>query len=211
MNMHQRIAHARKAAGLSQSDVATHLSISRAAVNLWEAEGERATTPEFENLKKFAVLTATPLSWLLSGEGPEHQFTAWNLEENAKIPIKYGIAFTDADGTYIKTPLEGEYMDIPVVYPDVFALRVENNMAAPVLRDGWFVLANPARKYESGDLVLFRESADDETGRVAEFLYNLHGRAHLAPLDGSQQRFSIDHGTVHCMAMIVAILPPSMA
>jgi len=62
MEMHDRIRTARKAAKLSQRDVARELKVSNSAVAQWEL-GD--TKPTHDNILSFAILTKADVAWLL--------------------------------------------------------------------------------------------------------------------------------------------------
>jgi transcriptional regulator with XRE-family HTH domain len=67
-----RIAQARKRAGLSQSDLAVRLEINRGAVAKWES-GERS--PSVDELCRLADVLAAPVGWLLGKGGSGRPFT----------------------------------------------------------------------------------------------------------------------------------------
>lgn len=69
MNLSTRIRTARMRAGLSQSDVAVHLGVSRAAVSNWESNALRVR-PSSQRLEEIAVLTGVAWEWLATGRGP---------------------------------------------------------------------------------------------------------------------------------------------
>ena len=68
MNFSERMAHARKMTGMTQSDVAAKLNVSFQAVSLWE-RGE--STPEVSKLADIAELYHISLDWLLTGKQEE--------------------------------------------------------------------------------------------------------------------------------------------
>ena len=90
MAFSERMAHARKAKGWTQSEVAERLGVSFQAVSLWE-RGE--TFPETEKLMDIAALYDVSLDWLLAGER-----SAFSAEETADR-----FFHEDKMYTYIKT------------------------------------------------------------------------------------------------------------
>lgn len=72
MALGEKLTQARKAAGLTQADVAAKLNVSRQAVSRWES-GD--TTPSVDKLKALAKLYGVSLDWLFGdtadGEPPE--------------------------------------------------------------------------------------------------------------------------------------------
>lgn len=72
MTLCEKLTQARKAAGLTQADVAAKLNVSRQAVSRWES-GD--TTPSVDKLKTLARIYGVSLDWLFGdtadGEPPE--------------------------------------------------------------------------------------------------------------------------------------------
>lgn len=63
MTLCEKLTQARKAAGLTQADVAAKLNVSRQAVSRWES-GD--TTPSVDKLKTLARIYGVSLDWLCS-------------------------------------------------------------------------------------------------------------------------------------------------
>lgn len=63
MTLCEKLTQARKAAGLTQADVAAKLNVSRQAVSRWES-GD--TTPTMDKLKALAKIYGVSLDWLCS-------------------------------------------------------------------------------------------------------------------------------------------------
>lgn len=63
MALGEKLTQARKAAGLTQADVAAKLNVSRQAVSRWES-GD--TTPTMDKLKTLAKIYGVSLDWLCS-------------------------------------------------------------------------------------------------------------------------------------------------
>lgn len=66
MDIHDRIAHARRMAGLTQDDVADHFKIRRASVAQWE--GKRSK-PSVDKIIELAKLLGTTPEWLVDERG----------------------------------------------------------------------------------------------------------------------------------------------
>lgn len=66
MDIHERIAHARRMAGLTQDEVADHFKIRRASVAQWE--GKRSK-PSVSRIVELARLLNTTPEWILNGVG----------------------------------------------------------------------------------------------------------------------------------------------
>lgn len=61
-----RIRLARRAAGLSQSQLAVELGVQRSAVSHWEAQRGK---PSMNHLRQLALLTGVQIEWLATGRG----------------------------------------------------------------------------------------------------------------------------------------------
>lgn len=66
-SMPTRIRRARRAAKLSQAQLATQLGIQRSAVAQWEQL--HGTSPSVDHLVRLAVLTGMCFEWLATGRG----------------------------------------------------------------------------------------------------------------------------------------------
>ena len=62
-----RIRLARRAAGLSQSQLALELGVQRSAVSHWEAQRGK---PSMNHLRQLALLTGVQFEWIATGRGP---------------------------------------------------------------------------------------------------------------------------------------------
>lgn len=64
-----RIREARELAGLSQTEVANRIGVSRAAVSLWESDQTKQLAGL--NLQRLASLLGRSAEWLATGQGPD--------------------------------------------------------------------------------------------------------------------------------------------
>ena len=62
-----RIRLARRAAGMSQSQLALELGVQRSAVSHWEAQRGK---PSMNHMRQLALLTGVQIEWLATGRGP---------------------------------------------------------------------------------------------------------------------------------------------
>lgn len=67
MSLHLRVKLARRHAGLSQAQLAQHLSVHRSAVTHWELSGKR--NPNMAHLRLLAEITRVQFEWLATGRG----------------------------------------------------------------------------------------------------------------------------------------------
>lgn len=76
MEFHERLLEVRKKAGMTQSDLAEKLDVSRQAVSRWEMGTAK---PEFENLIAISKIFGVSIDYLLKGV-EEHAAEAVNEE-----------------------------------------------------------------------------------------------------------------------------------
>lgn len=69
-SMPVRVRQARRAAKLSQAQLAMHLGVCRSAVAQWERTG--GTSPSVDHLARVAIVTGVLFEWLATGRGPSH-------------------------------------------------------------------------------------------------------------------------------------------
>lgn len=71
MSIGSRIKQARQAAGISQSELAEAMGITRSACSQWEAD--QGTGPRRERLERLAVELGVTYQWLATGNEPDGQ------------------------------------------------------------------------------------------------------------------------------------------
>ena len=69
MQFHQRLYEVRKRSGMTQSELAEKLNVSRQAVSRWEMGTAK---PDFENLIAISKLFGVSIDYLLKGEAEEN-------------------------------------------------------------------------------------------------------------------------------------------
>lgn len=67
MAIHQRIREAREQAGISQTELARLLGVTRSACSQWESA--QGTAPRRERLEQLAALLGVSFEWLATGRG----------------------------------------------------------------------------------------------------------------------------------------------
>ncbi|HEX7029637.1 MAG TPA: helix-turn-helix transcriptional regulator [Gammaproteobacteria bacterium] len=67
MAIHDRIREAREQAGISQTELARLLGVTRSACSQWESAG--GTAPRRERLEQLAALLGVSFEWLATGRG----------------------------------------------------------------------------------------------------------------------------------------------
>ncbi len=67
MGIHDRIREAREQAGVSQTELARLLGVTRSACSQWESD--HGTAPRRERLEQLAGLLGVSFEWLATGKG----------------------------------------------------------------------------------------------------------------------------------------------
>lgn len=93
MDIHDRIAHARRMAGLTQDEVADHFGIKRPSVAQWEGKRSKPSMNKIIELAK--LLNTTP---------------EWIINESGAPPVKMEAKVVDTP-TIIPPDLEREFLD----------------------------------------------------------------------------------------------------
>lgn len=90
-----RIRLARRAAGLTQADVAERLQVGRSAVAQWErADG---SNPAATNLAKLAVVLECAFEWLATGRGSRHTRNGTSNQSGETAVVLKHFARDDAE------------------------------------------------------------------------------------------------------------------
>ena len=119
-----KIRLARKAAGLTQAQIAERLNITRGAVTQWESKDENnRTNPSLETLYRFAEITQVPPTWLM-----HDQFKAEDVHHARNLQIAG--KWHDIQNL---TLYENENDASPVVQPAVY---IEATKDIRLLADG---------------------------------------------------------------------------
>lgn len=173
-----RIAAARKAKGLNQSELARALNISPQAVQKWEATDGSGTTPRGARMHDLARLLGTTAEHLLFGgdtRGVHTTITKLSNVEEAKeykgsVPL---ISWVQAGhwSEVIDNLSPGEAEEwlprMTNLGPRAYALRVrgfsmENPNGKPTYSDGDIIYVDPDWSYNHLDRVVVRLNGDME-------------------------------------------------
>jgi transcriptional regulator with XRE-family HTH domain len=86
MAIHDRIREARDQAGISQTELARLLGVTRSACSQWESSG--GTAPRRDRLEQLAGLLGVSFEWLATGRGADGSQT----DKVAEVPAGYATA-----------------------------------------------------------------------------------------------------------------------
>lgn len=178
MDIGKRIREKRKAAGLTQTQVADYFGIRAPSVSEWENKG----SPSKDKLVPLARLLKTSVSYLLTGKETQVPMEAMQdiiwpnqaYDENVSpglmgsrpIPVISAVQagqLKDMENPY--SPGDGysiEYTD-QKLSRWAFALEVEGVSMAPVFQPGDRIIVDPDMAPQPGDYVIARNGSDQAT------------------------------------------------
>jgi len=112
MELKDRIREARESAGLSKSEVARQLKLSRTAISAWESGGVKDI--KNEHLFEFATLTAHNPQWIATGKGPRTPGEALNYPKSPQHPDSEVEFIGVMDAWDSSTPLGPDEVELPL-------------------------------------------------------------------------------------------------
>ena len=130
-------------------------------------------------------------------------------QQRRKIPV-VGTAKMGEDGFYeeisaIAGAGDGE-IDFFSNDKHSYGLKVRGNSMAPAIRDGWYVIVEPAANPSEGEYVLVKLT--NGAKMVKEFLYRRPDTLELMSVNGGE-RLTIDLGDLEDIQAVSAVVPPS--
>ena len=130
-------------------------------------------------------------------------------QQRRKIPV-VGTAKMGEDGFYeeisaIAGAGDGE-IDFFSNDKHSYGLKVRGNSMAPAIRDGWYVIVEPAANPSEGEYVLVKLTSGAKM--VKEFLYRRPDTLELMSVNGGE-RLTIDLGDLEDIQAVSAVVPPS--
>ncbi len=156
----QRIKAARKAADVSQTDIADQMGCTRAAISLWEQSNASVrTNPNIAQLKKLAELTGAPLKWLVDDESNINDDFKDITEGVFYVPL---LTLSELPGyleKYMATNNNNNVICPSTIGSNAFAIIAHDNMLSPTVEKGDCVYVDPDHDYASGDIVLLYNKA----------------------------------------------------
>lgn len=181
MSLGERIAQARKAAGLTQQQVGDHFGITRNAVSLWESDENAPTAARIEDL---AALLQVSYAWLGSGQGEMHMIPGDPNQPSprvhrvrdaapATLPTRHqmpqnlpvlGVTVGGDGGDFERNGQTIDYLLRPpglAGVRDAFALYVMSDSMWPRFAHGETVFVHPHRPARPGDDVVVELKAPD--------------------------------------------------
>lgn len=172
INLGKRIKLARSRAGLTQAELSQQLGITYPTLNKYE-RGHRM--PGAELISRMAKLLECDPGWLVSGEG--------GIKGVRDVPGTLSITRTPVlskvpdDFPGRVSDVISEYISLPDVTDESYALIVKGDSMHPVIKDGDYLIFIPVEKINNGDIVI----VNDEWGETIPRRYRERNRrAYLA-------------------------------
>ncbi|MEJ5227226.1 XRE family transcriptional regulator [Thermodesulfovibrio sp.] len=148
-NLGHRIKEARIKAKLTQVELAKRLNIAYQTLNKYE-KGHRI--PDSEILRRIAIETNCNPTWLLTGEGEMFQ----NPPVPEALPVQTVPVLGKVPAGFPEHVAEEvvDYIALPNVPPNSYALIVKGDSMSPTIKDGDYILFVPITDIKNGDVVV---------------------------------------------------------
>nr|CDQ33422.1 transcriptional repressor DicA [Virgibacillus halodenitrificans] len=157
MTFGRRLREAREAAGLNQTELAKRLQVTPQSVQLWESEGEAATTPRSKRITQIASVLQVQEEWLLLGKeyGDTPVVPRW-VREVPLLSIEQVPAWVSNESTASPPRV---FCPSPCS-PAAFALKVGKGQNLPGLLPGDTIFLDPEIKVQEDALSLALTTSD---------------------------------------------------
>ncbi|MDH0157330.1 S24 family peptidase [Stutzerimonas stutzeri] len=222
MEFKDRLTQRLKETGLTQSELAKRINVSKTTITFWKTGVNKLSG---ENLMALAKALRCSARWLATGEGapvPEglsldkpwlDMDDASNVEQGPPIVSPYraipivGTAQMGAEGYWYALD-EGEgVVDVPSKDPGAYALRLRGDSMAPAIRSGWIAVCEPNGRLVPGEYVMIR-LVDGEC-MLKELLYANDVEISVMSLNPAYSRRTIPMEQIEQMHYVGHIVAPS--
>lgn len=222
MEFKDRLTQRLKETGLTQSELAKRIGVSKTTITFWKTGVNKLSG---ENLMALAKALRCSARWLATGEGspvPESlsldkpwldMDDASNVEQGPPIVSPYraipivGTAQMGAEGYWYALD-EGEgAVDVPSKDPGAYALRLRGDSMAPAIRSGWIAVCEPNGRLVPGEYVMIR-LVDGEC-MLKELLYANDVEVSVMSLNPAYSRRTIPMEQIEQMHYVGHIVAPS--
>lgn len=222
MEFKDRLTQRLKETGLTQSELAKRIGVSKTTITFWKTGVNKLSG---ENLMALAKALRCSARWLATGEGapvPEglsldkpwlDMDDASNVEQGPPIVSPYraipivGTAQMGAEGYWYALD-EGEgAVDVPSKDPGAYALRLRGDSMAPAIRSGWIAVCEPNGRLVPGEYVMIR-LVDGEC-MLKELLYANDEEVSVMSLNPAYSRRTIPMEQIEQMHYVGHIVAPS--
>ncbi len=222
MEFKDRLSQRLKETGLTQSELAKRIGVSKTTITFWKTGVNKLSG---ENLMALAKALRCSARWLATGEGqpiPDglsldkpwlDMDDASNVEQGPPITSPYraipivGTAQMGAEGYWYALD-EGEgVVDVPSKDPGAYALRLRGDSMAPAIRSGWIAVCEPNGRLVPGEYVMIR-LVDGEC-MLKELLYANDEEVSVMSLNPAYSRRTIPMEQIEQMHYVGHIVAPS--
>gem|GEM_PF-1723589 len=159
----RRIKQIRIALGLTQAEFGSKVGLSAGTLSGIE-QGKRGVKKGVgvEALKRIAQVYGVDLNWLITGRGQSEIVGEAKGRYQTRIKIRPIPLISHLPPTYPKfDELIVDYLYLPGVDPNCFALKVWDQSMSPELNPDDIIIVNPRRRsLRSGEIGLFRVGGD---------------------------------------------------
>jgi phage repressor protein C with HTH and peptisase S24 domain len=199
--------------GLDQVKLGEAAGVTKGTVNQWLSGQIKSLKLEYAvGIQERYGYNAV---WLVMDKGEKKvkithssdPFDPVPLPPGKRIPVVGMASLGDngfwADLEYIQGHGDG-YLDFPSQDPNAYSIRCKGDSMQPRIKDGEFVVIEPAHIVEPGDEVLVK--ARDGRVMVKTFLYERAGRTHLSSVNENHAPIIIEKEQIEKMHYVGAIV-----
>lgn len=222
MEFKDRLTQRLKETGLTQSELAKRIGVSKTTITFWKTGVNKLSG---ENLMALAKALRCSARWLATGEGspvPESlsldkpwldMDDASNVEQGPPIVSPYraipivGTAQMGTEGYWYALDDGEGYVDVPSKDPGAYALRLRGDSMAPAIRSGWIAVCEPNGRLVPGEYVMIR--LVDGESMLKELLYANDVEVSVMSLNPGYSRRTIPMEQIEQMHYVGHIVAPS--
>lgn len=223
MEFKDRLTQRLKETGLTQSELAKRIGVSKTTITFWKTGVNKLSG---ENLMALAKALRCSARWLATGEGspvPESlsldkpwldMDDASNVEQGPPIVSPYraipivGTAQMGADGYWYALEEADGTVDAYSRDASAYALRLKGDSMEPAIHSGWVAVIEPDRDYFPGEYVMVRTTEGESM--LKRLLYSNEAEVSLLSVNGHTIR-NIPTEQIEHIHSVGAIVPPSRA
>lgn len=223
MEFKDRLTQRLKETGLTQSELAKRINVSRTTITFWKTGVNKLSG---ENLMALAKALRCSAHWLATGEGapvPEglsldkpwlDMADASNVEQGPPIVSPYraipivGTAQMGAEGYWYALEEADGTVDAYSRDASAYALRLKGDSMEPAIHSGWVAVIEPDRDYFPGEYVMVRTTEGESM--LKRLLYCNEAEVSLLSVNGHAIR-NIPTEQIEHIHSVGAIVPPSRA
>ena len=153
----ERLKTIREQKSLSQKEMAKIMDVTLRAYQRYEKDEQKAS---YEKLVRIInELKDINPNWLLTGEGEMLRKKQDSVEFVPAVAVP--VISAQVPAGFPAMPPEDDYIEdylyVPGVPKNSYAVRVKGNSMSPTIKDGDYVIFTPSMKVKNGDIVIVRD------------------------------------------------------